>query len=64
MYHFNYLLSNLVYSTMSHYGYLPHEYTYALFLADHYDLYPWDSMIHNNNPYRLYNIRIFLIRNG
>jgi len=33
---------------MSHYGYLPHEYTYALFLADHYDLYPWNSMIHNN----------------
>jgi len=25
---------------MSHYEYLPHEYTYALFLADHYDLYP------------------------
>jgi len=47
MYHFNYLLSNLVYSTMSHYGYLPHEYIYALLLADHYDLYPWDSMIHN-----------------
>jgi hypothetical protein len=47
MYHFIYLLSNLVYSTMSHYGYIPHEYTYALFLADHYDLYPWDSMIHN-----------------
>jgi len=32
---------------MSHYEYLSHEYTYALFLADHYDLYPWDSMIHN-----------------
>lgn len=32
---------------MSHYGYLPHEYTYALFLADYYDLYPWDSLITN-----------------
>jgi hypothetical protein len=51
MYHFIHLLSNLVYSTMSHYGYLPHEYTYALFLADHYDLYPWDSMIHNTMEY-------------
>lgn len=30
---------------MSLYGYLPHEYRYALFLADHYDLYPWESMI-------------------
>lgn len=38
---------NLVYSPMSHYGYIPHEYTYALFLADHYDLYPWDSLITN-----------------
>jgi len=34
-------------SPMSLYGYLPHEYYYALSLADHYDLYPWDSMIHN-----------------
>jgi len=32
---------------MSHYGYLPYEYTYGIFLADHYDLYTWDSMIHN-----------------
>jgi len=32
---------------MSHYGYLPHEYSYDISLADHYDLYPWDSMIHN-----------------
>jgi hypothetical protein len=32
---------------MSLYGYLPHEYNYALFLADHYDYYPWDSMIRN-----------------
>jgi len=32
---------------MSHYGYLPHEYSYAIFLADDYDLYPWDSIIHN-----------------
>lgn len=47
MYHFIHLLSILVYSIMSHYGYLPHEYTYALFLADHYDLYPLDSKIHN-----------------
>jgi len=30
---------------MSFYEYLPHEYSYACFLADHYDLYPWDSMI-------------------
>jgi hypothetical protein len=32
---------------MSLYGYLPHEYNYALFLADHYDYYPWDSLIRN-----------------
>jgi len=54
MYHFIYLLSNLVYSTMSHYGYLPHEYSYAIFLADHYDLYPWDSMITNKSLYQIW----------
>jgi hypothetical protein len=37
---------------MSLYGYLPHEYYCALSLADHYDLYPWDSIIHNMVPER------------
>ncbi|CAJ2639757.1 unnamed protein product [Trifolium pratense] len=32
---------------MNFYEYLPHEYSYALYLADIYDLYPFDSMIHN-----------------
>jgi len=32
---------------MSLYGNLPHEYSYALFLVDHNDFYPWDSMITN-----------------
>jgi len=32
---------------MSLYEYLLHEYSYACFLADHYHLYPWDSMITN-----------------
>jgi hypothetical protein len=34
---------------MSLYSYLSHEYYYALSLADHYDLYPWDSMILNTS---------------
>jgi len=34
---------------MSLYEYLPHEYSYSLSLADHYNIYSWDSMIHNNN---------------
>jgi hypothetical protein len=29
------------------YEFLPHEYSYALYLADYYDLYPFDSLIHN-----------------
>jgi len=32
---------------MSFYEYLPHEYSYACFLDDHCDIYPWDSMITN-----------------
>jgi len=32
---------------MSLYEYLPHEYSYALFLANYYDIFPWDSMITN-----------------
>jgi len=32
---------------MSRYEYLLHEFSYALFLANHYDLYSWDSMITN-----------------
>ena len=31
---------------MNLYQYLPHEWNYACFLANHYDL-PYDSMIHN-----------------
>ena len=34
---------------MSFYEYLPHENSYTCFLADHYDLLPYDSMIHINN---------------
>jgi len=33
---------------MNLYEHLPHEWNYAYFLADHYDLHPYDSMIHNN----------------
>jgi len=32
---------------MSFYEYLPHEYSYACYLAYIYDLSPYDSMIHN-----------------
>ena len=32
---------------MSFYEYLPHEHSYALMLAIHDNLYPWDSMITN-----------------
>jgi len=32
---------------MSLYEYILHEYSYALFLANHYDFYLWNSMITN-----------------
>jgi len=32
---------------MNLHEYLPHEYLYALFLTNYYDLYLWDSMITN-----------------
>ncbi|KAK2438538.1 hypothetical protein QL285_023307 [Trifolium repens] len=32
---------------MNSYEYLPHEYSYALYLSYEYDLHPYDSMISN-----------------
>ncbi|KEH29790.1 transmembrane protein, putative [Medicago truncatula] len=41
---------------MSYFEYLPHEYSYACYLAYIYDFSPYDSMILNN----FYQVGIFL----